>query len=73
VGLDVQAQRWMMEFLKTNLQQSSVKAVVVATNHFEPWLQIGTNFSILKEKRWLAFDNRAALKDAMLETNATEV
>jgi hypothetical protein len=27
----------------------------------------------LKNKRWLAFDNRDALKDAMLETSTPEV
>ena len=73
VGLDVQAQRWMIEFLKTNLQKSSVKAVVVGTNHFEPWLQIGRHFAVLRNKRWLAFGDRAELKDAMLETSAPEV
>lgn len=73
VGLDVQAQRWMVEFLKTHLQKSVIKAVVVGTNHLEPWLQIGTHFAVLKDKRWLAFDKHEDLKDAMFETNATEV
>jgi ABC-type transporter Mla maintaining outer membrane lipid asymmetry ATPase subunit MlaF len=72
VGLDVQAQRWMIEFLKASLGKS-LKAVVIGTNHLEPWLQIGTHFAVLKNKRWLAFDNRDALKDAMLETSASEV
>jgi ABC-type transporter Mla maintaining outer membrane lipid asymmetry ATPase subunit MlaF len=72
VGLDVQAQRWMVEFLKLSLTKS-LKAIVVGTNHFEPWLQIGTHFAVLKEKRWLAFDNRGALKEGMLETSATEI
>ena len=72
-GMDVPAQRWMVEFLANALKRSQVKAVVVGTNHFEPWVEIGTHFAVLKNKRWLAFDNRDALKDAMLETSTPEV
>jgi ABC-type transporter Mla maintaining outer membrane lipid asymmetry ATPase subunit MlaF len=73
MGMDTPAQRWLIEFLTNALKSSQIKAVVVGTIHFEPWMQIGTHFAVLKNKRWLAFDNRDALKDAMLETSATEV
>ncbi len=74
-GLDVPAQRWLIEFLQTLSNQTAKNptTVVIGTNNYEPWLEHGTRFGILKNKRWLAFSGRDALKDAMLETSVPEV
>jgi len=74
-GLDISAQRWLIEFLQklSSQPETNPTTVVVGTNNFEPWSEHGTRFGILKNKRWLAFNGREDLKDAMLETSIPEV
>ncbi len=71
-GVDIHAHRWMLDFFKTRKAAGKPQTIVVGTNNFEPWLELGTRFGVLKHNRWLAFAGREELKDAMLETTATE-
>lgn len=72
-GLDVPGQRWLIQFLKQLNKAEKPLSIVIGTSHFEPWLEYGNHFAVLRDKRWLAFGSREELKSAMVETSAPEV
>jgi ABC-type transporter Mla maintaining outer membrane lipid asymmetry ATPase subunit MlaF len=71
-GLDMPGQRWLIEFLKKLSKAEKPMSIVVGSSNFDPWLEHGTHFAMLRDKRWLAFAGREELKSAMVETSASE-
>jgi phospholipid/cholesterol/gamma-HCH transport system ATP-binding protein len=72
-GLDVPGERWLIKFLAELSKAEKPVSIVIGTNNFEPWLEHGNHFAVLRDKRWLAFSNREELQHAMLEISAPEV
>lgn len=74
-GLDVSVQRWLVDLLQklSGKHAENPVTIVIGTNNFEPWVEHGTRFGVLKDKRWLAFTSRDELKEVMLETSIPEV
>jgi ABC-type transporter Mla maintaining outer membrane lipid asymmetry ATPase subunit MlaF len=76
-GMDARHQRWWLEFLKSLSDGSKFYGgkpitMIVTTENFEPWKDVGHKFALLKNNRWQEIGGRAEL-DASGEPMLREV
>jgi ABC-type transporter Mla maintaining outer membrane lipid asymmetry ATPase subunit MlaF len=66
-GLEAREQRWWLDFLAQLSAGSPSTTLVVTTNDWQPWLNHGRQFAVVKKKRWLVLGGRAELQSSAAE------
>ena len=67
-GLDPRQSRWWLEFLCSlskghELLGGKPVSIAVTTEDLRPWLEFGSRFAVVKQKRWLELGPKEAVEN----------